>query len=150
MHYEGVHVQDVAKSEKRGARQYDCVSFTAPMHSVPPPFLLPLFSATTFLITFAMIHPSLGLISFSFRRLFFPSFLFFPSLPSSFHRTSLIFIPHNVFSDGKTTPFPVEIGSTKAIGDLKNTIKAKKTNELSDVDAYMLSLWRVSILVVPK
>ncbi|KAF9275585.1 hypothetical protein BGZ74_003968, partial [Mortierella antarctica] len=52
--------------------------------------------------------------------------------------------------DGESTPFPVEIESTKTIGDLKDAIKAKKTNEFSDIDADMLTLWKVSIPVVPK
>ncbi|KAG0271415.1 hypothetical protein BGZ95_000771 [Linnemannia exigua] len=49
--------------------------------------------------------------------------------------------------DGEATSnaFPVKIESTKTIGELKDAIKAKKTNDFSDVDADKLTLWRVSI-----
>ncbi|KAK5796980.1 hypothetical protein F5H01DRAFT_373650 [Linnemannia elongata] len=49
--------------------------------------------------------------------------------------------------DGEATSnaFPVEIESTKTIGDLKGLIKTKKTNDFQDVDADKLTLWRVSI-----
>ncbi|KAG0244616.1 hypothetical protein BG011_002889, partial [Mortierella polycephala] len=52
--------------------------------------------------------------------------------------------------DGELTPFPVEIASTKTIGGLKDAIKTKKANHFQDVDADELTLWRVSIPVVPK
>ncbi|KAG0271769.1 hypothetical protein BGZ96_005631, partial [Linnemannia gamsii] len=52
--------------------------------------------------------------------------------------------------NGESTSFPVEIEPTKTIGDLKDAIKAKKTNDFSDVDADKLTLWRVSIPLVPK
>jgi len=51
--------------------------------------------------------------------------------------------------DGESTPFPAEIESTKTIGQLKDVIKVKKTNEFSDVDADKLTLWKVSIPLVP-
>ncbi|KAF9315303.1 hypothetical protein BG003_003172 [Podila horticola] len=52
--------------------------------------------------------------------------------------------------DGESTPFPVEIESTKTIGELKKAIKAEKVNDFSDVDADKLTLWKVSISVLPK
>ncbi|KAF9378893.1 hypothetical protein CPC16_011072 [Podila verticillata] len=52
--------------------------------------------------------------------------------------------------DGEATPFSIKILSSDTIDDLKKAIKAEKTNELSDVDANMLTLWRVSVPVVPK
>ncbi|KAG0020763.1 hypothetical protein BGZ82_011511 [Podila clonocystis] len=48
--------------------------------------------------------------------------------------------------DGESTPFPVEIESTKTIGDLKDLIKAKIPDTFNGVDAKDLTLWRVSIL----
>ncbi|KAG0273467.1 hypothetical protein BGZ96_004838, partial [Linnemannia gamsii] len=49
--------------------------------------------------------------------------------------------------DGEATSqaFPVEIESTKTIGDLKDAIKAKKAPEFDDTAANKLTLWRVSI-----
>jgi hypothetical protein len=52
--------------------------------------------------------------------------------------------------DCESTPFPVEIESTKTIGDLKKSIKIEKTNDFNDIDADKLTLWRVSIPVLPK
>ncbi|KAI1299061.1 hypothetical protein EDD11_006559 [Mortierella claussenii] len=52
--------------------------------------------------------------------------------------------------DGESTPFPIEIESTKTFGDLKKAIKAEKANDFSDVDADKLKLWKVSISVPPK
>ncbi|KAF9307624.1 hypothetical protein BG003_000453, partial [Podila horticola] len=52
--------------------------------------------------------------------------------------------------DGESTPFPVEIEPTKTIGGLKKAIKDEKAIAFADVDADMLTLWRVSIPVVPK
>ncbi|KAG0332645.1 hypothetical protein BG004_001163 [Podila humilis] len=52
--------------------------------------------------------------------------------------------------DGGATPFSVEIEPSKTIGSLKKAIKAKKANDFSDVDAEKLTLWRVSIPVLPK
>ncbi|KAG0336155.1 hypothetical protein BG000_006872 [Podila horticola] len=52
--------------------------------------------------------------------------------------------------DGETTSnaFPVKVSLDDTVGDLKNLIKTKKTNEFSDVDANQLTLWRVSIPVI--
>ncbi|KAI8594823.1 hypothetical protein EDD21DRAFT_359591 [Dissophora ornata] len=52
--------------------------------------------------------------------------------------------------DGESTSnaFPVEMESTKTIGDLKKLIKAEKTNDFQDVDADKLTLWRVSHPVI--
>ncbi|KAF9276351.1 hypothetical protein BGZ74_003672, partial [Mortierella antarctica] len=49
--------------------------------------------------------------------------------------------------DGESTSnaFPVEVESTKTIGDFKKLIKVEKANDFSDVDADKLTLWRVSI-----
>ncbi|KAG0298955.1 hypothetical protein BGZ97_003929, partial [Linnemannia gamsii] len=49
--------------------------------------------------------------------------------------------------DGEATSdaFPVEIEASKTIGDLKELIKTKKTNDFQNVDADKLTLWRVSI-----
>ena len=49
--------------------------------------------------------------------------------------------------DGESTPFPVEIESTKTIGNLKKLIKSEKTPRFDDVAADELTLWRVSIPV---
>lgn len=43
--------------------------------------------------------------------------------------------------------FPVKLSLDDSIGDLKNLIEAKKTNDFSDIDADKLTLWRVSIPV---
>ncbi|KAF9343617.1 hypothetical protein BGX34_006552, partial [Mortierella sp. NVP85] len=42
----------------------------------------------------------------------------------------------------ETTPFPVEIESTKTVGHLKELIKAKKAKAFQEVDADQLTLWR--------
>ncbi|KAF9294521.1 hypothetical protein BGZ74_011217, partial [Mortierella antarctica] len=49
--------------------------------------------------------------------------------------------------DGEATSnaFSVKIPSNDTVDDLKGAIKAKKTNDFSDVDADKLTLWRVSI-----
>ncbi|KAG0249364.1 hypothetical protein BGZ95_007572, partial [Linnemannia exigua] len=51
--------------------------------------------------------------------------------------------------DGETTSnaFPVEIESSKTIGDLKKLIKTETPDTFSGVDAKDLTLWRVSISV---
>ncbi|KAI1294265.1 hypothetical protein EDD11_008201, partial [Mortierella claussenii] len=49
--------------------------------------------------------------------------------------------------DGESTPFPVEIEAAKTIGSLKKAIKDEKAIAFADVDADMLTLWRVSIPV---
>ncbi|KAG0195067.1 hypothetical protein BGX28_002366, partial [Mortierella sp. GBA30] len=51
--------------------------------------------------------------------------------------------------DGESTPFPVEIESTKTIGQLKDAIKAKKAPRFDDVAADELTLWRVTLPLVP-
>ncbi|KAF9323102.1 hypothetical protein BG006_001762, partial [Podila minutissima] len=40
--------------------------------------------------------------------------------------------------------FRVKLSLDDSIGDLKNLIKTKKTNDFSDIDADKLTLWRVS------
>ena len=47
--------------------------------------------------------------------------------------------------DGEATPFSVDIDTSKTVDHLKKAIKAEKTNDLSDVNADELILWRVSI-----
>ncbi|KAF9322573.1 hypothetical protein BG006_002284, partial [Podila minutissima] len=49
--------------------------------------------------------------------------------------------------EGETSSnaFPVETESSKTTGDLKDLIKAKKTNNFQGVDANELTLWSVSI-----
>ncbi|KAF9315924.1 hypothetical protein BGZ91_005661, partial [Linnemannia elongata] len=49
-----------------------------------------------------------------------------------------------VDGEATTNVFPVEIESTKTIGDLKELIKTEKTNDFSDFDAEKLTLWCVS------
>ncbi|KAF9344405.1 hypothetical protein BGX26_004416 [Mortierella sp. AD094] len=49
--------------------------------------------------------------------------------------------------DGESTSFPVKIESTETIGGLKKAIKDENSIAFADVDAKMLSLWRVSIPV---
>ncbi|KAF8922994.1 hypothetical protein BGZ58_003486 [Dissophora ornata] len=51
--------------------------------------------------------------------------------------------------DGEATPFPVEIESIKTIGQLKKAIKDDNAIAFADVDAKVLTLWRVSIPVAP-
>ncbi|KAG0363877.1 hypothetical protein BGX24_004833, partial [Mortierella sp. AD032] len=52
-----------------------------------------------------------------------------------------------VNGEATSNAFPIEIESTKTIGDLKELIKTKKANDFQDVDADKLTLWRVSISV---
>ncbi|KAG0342727.1 hypothetical protein BG000_002072 [Podila horticola] len=49
--------------------------------------------------------------------------------------------------DGEATSnaFSIKISSNDTVDDLKNLIKARKTNDFSDIDADKLTLWRVSI-----
>ncbi|KAI9236737.1 MAG: hypothetical protein BYD32DRAFT_437209 [Podila humilis] len=47
------------------------------------------------------------------------------------------------------TPFSVEVDRTKTVDHLKDLIKAKKAPEFDDIAADKLTLWRVSIPVVP-
>ncbi|KAF9276720.1 hypothetical protein BGZ88_001564, partial [Linnemannia elongata] len=51
-----------------------------------------------------------------------------------------------VDGEATTNAFPVEIESTKTIGDLKELIKTEKTNDFSDFDAEKLTLTRLSKL----
>lgn len=52
-----------------------------------------------------------------------------------------------VLGDDPQQIFPVKIAPTETVGDLKDAIKAKKSNTLKDVDADTLKLWKVSIPV---
>ncbi|KAF9280639.1 hypothetical protein BGZ74_002557, partial [Mortierella antarctica] len=52
--------------------------------------------------------------------------------------------------DGDKTSFEIDIDPTKTVARLKDLIKEKKSNDLSDVDADQLTLWKVSIPVAPK
>ncbi|KAF9081366.1 hypothetical protein BGX23_000966 [Mortierella sp. AD031] len=52
--------------------------------------------------------------------------------------------------DGDSVPFSVDIDSSKTVDHLKKLIKAEKSNNFSDVDADQLTLWHVSIPLVPK
>ncbi|KAG0256493.1 hypothetical protein BGZ95_005479 [Linnemannia exigua] len=52
--------------------------------------------------------------------------------------------------DGDSTPFSVDIDASKTVDHLKDAIKLKKPNDFNDVDADVLTLWRVSIPVAPK
>ncbi|KAG0195610.1 hypothetical protein BGX28_001002 [Mortierella sp. GBA30] len=54
----------------------------------------------------------------------------------------------NCLADGEKTTFPVEIESTKTIGQLKKKIKEEKTPEFDDIAADRLTLWRVSIPII--
>ncbi|KAF9112859.1 hypothetical protein BGX30_007159, partial [Mortierella sp. GBA39] len=53
--------------------------------------------------------------------------------------------------DGEATSnaFSIEIEQTKTVDHLKDLIKVKKTIDFNDIDADQLTLWRVSIPVVP-
>ncbi|KAG0222000.1 hypothetical protein BGW42_007040 [Actinomortierella wolfii] len=52
--------------------------------------------------------------------------------------------------DGEKTAFPVTIDTDKTIGELKKAIRDEKANYFHDVDADELSLWHVSVPVLPK
>ncbi|KAF9314603.1 hypothetical protein BG003_003981, partial [Podila horticola] len=58
------------------------------------------------------------------------------------NRMSLFCLAH---VEPSSNAFPVEIESTKTIGDLKDLIKTKKTPEFDDIAADKLTLWRVTI-----
>ncbi|KAF9300000.1 hypothetical protein BGZ74_008410 [Mortierella antarctica] len=49
--------------------------------------------------------------------------------------------------DGESSPFSVKAFPDNTVHNLKDAIKAKKTNGFSDVDADKLICWRVTILV---
>ncbi|KAF9984705.1 hypothetical protein BGZ65_012828 [Modicella reniformis] len=53
-------------------------------------------------------------------------------------------------AEGETTSFPVEVDPTKTVDHLKELIKTKKSPEFDDFAADKLTLWRVSLPVVPK
>lgn len=40
-------------------------------------------------------------------------------------------------------PFPVDIGASKTVGDLKNAIKKVKVHAFAEIDADSLNLWKV-------
>ena len=46
--------------------------------------------------------------------------------------------------------FPVEIAREKSVGALKDVIKDKKKHGLHGIDADALTLWKVSLRIVPK
>ncbi|KAF9284123.1 hypothetical protein BGZ68_004905 [Mortierella alpina] len=52
--------------------------------------------------------------------------------------------------DGGKTSFRIKINSTETVDGLKELIKEKNSNIFSDVDAYQLTLWKVSIPVAPN
>lgn len=52
--------------------------------------------------------------------------------------------------DGEKTAFPVEFVPSDSVGKLKDLIKAKKSVVFEHVDANNLTLWKVSIPVVPN
>ncbi|KAH7045772.1 hypothetical protein BKA57DRAFT_467650 [Linnemannia elongata] len=54
-----------------------------------------------------------------------------------------------VDGEGTSNAFSVKVASTDTVDGLKKLIKAEKTNKFSDFDADQLTLWRVSIPVVP-
>ncbi|KAI8594854.1 hypothetical protein EDD21DRAFT_65187, partial [Dissophora ornata] len=98
-------------------------------------------------------HPFL--LPFTSTPFFFPFTLAFSTLLpvlSKMLRSAMTDNHLNFFClvNGESTSFPVEIDSTKTIGDLKDAIKAKKAPRLDDVAADELILWRVSIPLVPK
>lgn len=50
-----------------------------------------------------------------------------------------------VDGESASNAFPVEVESSKTIGDLKNLLKTKKAPEFDDIAADKLILWSVSI-----
>lgn len=54
-----------------------------------------------------------------------------------------------VEGEATSNTFPVSTTNTATIGELKDLIKAKNTNNFQDVDANKLTLWRVSNPIVP-
>jgi len=52
--------------------------------------------------------------------------------------------------EGETKSFPVEIESTKTVGHLKKAIKADQSPDLDHINPKNLTLWRVSIPILPK
>ncbi|KAG0247357.1 hypothetical protein BG011_001617, partial [Mortierella polycephala] len=49
--------------------------------------------------------------------------------------------------EGGSVPFSIDISPTRTVDHLKDLIKIKMAVEFSDVDAYQLTLWHVSIPV---
>jgi hypothetical protein len=54
-----------------------------------------------------------------------------------------------VDGEPQSNVFSVKPSPADTVDDLKKLIKTEKTNQFSDVDADQLTLWRVSISVVP-
>ncbi|KAF9416742.1 hypothetical protein BGZ76_004608, partial [Entomortierella beljakovae] len=52
--------------------------------------------------------------------------------------------------DGDSSAFPVKLEVEDTIGELKKAIKEENPNDLQDVDADMLIIWRVSIPSAPE
>ncbi|KAF9991786.1 hypothetical protein BGZ79_003981, partial [Entomortierella chlamydospora] len=52
--------------------------------------------------------------------------------------------------DGDSTAFPVKVAADETVGELKKAIKGEKPNDLQDVDADKLVLFRVSVASSPK
>jgi hypothetical protein len=50
-----------------------------------------------------------------------------------------------VYGETASQAFPVQIESTKTIGDLKKLIMGKKSSRFSNIDANELILWKASI-----
>ncbi|KAF9536712.1 hypothetical protein EC957_009923 [Mortierella hygrophila] len=55
-----------------------------------------------------------------------------------------------VDGEATTNAFPVEIESTKTIGDLKEVIMGKTTNRFRNVDPDQLTLWKVTIPITKE
>ncbi|KAG0042715.1 hypothetical protein BGZ90_009318, partial [Linnemannia elongata] len=52
--------------------------------------------------------------------------------------------------DGDSVPFSVDIDASKTVDHLKNFLKTALTPQFDDIPAKDLTLWRVSIPLVPK
>jgi Crinkler effector protein N-terminal domain len=52
-----------------------------------------------------------------------------------------------IFNEDYTSVFPIEIGCTKTIGNLKNAIKEDQRIAFQHVDPRNLDLWMVSIFI---
>ncbi|KAG0021523.1 hypothetical protein BGZ82_011319 [Podila clonocystis] len=52
-------------------------------------------------------------------------------------------------TDNQITPFSVKADKDEIVEDLKKLINSEKTDDFSDVDADKLTLWHVSIPLVP-
>ena len=51
--------------------------------------------------------------------------------------------------DGEATAFPVVVKPSNLVGELKDAIKTKKDPRFDDIAADKLTLWKVSIPLVP-